>query len=168
LQLGHLIATMPDLTAAGPLSSDALTWLARADVLVSQIQPRDIPELRAAASMLHASSARGMQAGIIAMLVHRALAFAEACAPAPLQGTFIHVGDQFEALIAVKKVLDRAKRHFLLVDPYMDANALADFAIQAPEGISVRLLADHQWVKPGLQPAAEAWVEQHGSKRPWT
>jgi hypothetical protein len=69
LQLGQLVASMPDLTAFGPIPPDTMKWLARADLLVSQVNNLDVPELRAASSVLHASPVREVQAGVIAMLV---------------------------------------------------------------------------------------------------
>ena len=53
-----------------------------------------------------------------------------------------------------------------MVDPYADANLLTDFAVLAPEGVQVMVLADKADHKPALKAAAERWVQQYGPSRP--
>ncbi len=76
------------------------------------------------------------------------------------------MGESFSALSAVSSVLRSASTSVLMVDPYADGNLLTDFAVQAPERISVQVLADLATHKPGLKPAAERWTQQFGSLRP--
>jgi hypothetical protein len=47
-----------------------------------------------------------------------------------------------------------------------DGKALTDFAVLAAEKVSLTLLADRKTVKPGLKPAAAAWVKQYSAQRP--
>jgi hypothetical protein len=54
-----------------------------------------------------------------------------------------------------------------MIDPYADAK-VTDYAILAPENVSVRLLADQADHKKSLKPAVERWVQQFGSARPLT
>jgi hypothetical protein len=102
----------------------------------------------------------------IANILYRALAIAELNAPVSVKGAFIPAGNAFDALAAVTKVLSGATEDVLIVDPYMDEKALTDFAPLTPEGVAVRLLADHQDHKPTLRPAVERWKSQYGQKRP--
>jgi hypothetical protein len=112
-------------------------------------------------STMQLSAAQGL-----AVTVHRALAKAELKAPAAAQGSFIPAGNAFDALSAIGKILGRATRDVLIVDPYMDEKALTDFALLAPERVQIRLLSDLNSVKPTLHPAAARWVAQYGTSRP--
>ena len=85
---------------------------------------------------------RAQNAQAIAAIVHEALAKAELKAPAAVQGTFIAAGHTFDAFAAVSRVLGTAKTDVLMVDPYADEKALMDYAVLAPDQVSVRLLAD--------------------------
>ena len=99
-------------------------------------------------------------------ILFRALAFAELGAPASAQGAFIAAGNQFDAFSAVSKILGEAKSGVLLVDPYMDASTLMDFAVLAPEGVLIRLLADEDAAKPSLAAAIPRWISQHRAESP--
>jgi hypothetical protein len=98
--------------------------------------------------------------------LYRALAVAELNAPASVQGTFLPVGNAFDALVTVRKALQSATNSILIVDPYLDVKAVEDFVTQAPEGIGVQLLADEAHLKPSLKPAVVRWITQHGAVRP--
>jgi hypothetical protein len=168
LQLGQLVASLPELRGPGILPTETLQWLARADLLISQAcDLADQSEFRAAASMLHrVPDMRNGPAGTIEMLAHRALAQAKARAPVAIRGTFIPVGGTSYAFAVIAKVLGTATTDLLVVDPYMDARALMDCIPAAPAGIPVRLLADRRRVKPSLRPAVQRWLAQYGAQRP--
>jgi hypothetical protein len=87
-------------------------------------------------------------------------------APASVSGTFIPAGNEFDAMAAIAKVAERATSDLLVVDPYMDAKALTDFAPLAREGVRIRLLSDQHSHKPTLAPASERWRSQYKSTRP--
>lgn len=87
-------------------------------------------------------------------------------ASASARGAFIPMGNAFDAMTAIGKVLTGAKHDLLIVDPYMDEKALTDFGLLAPESVFVRLLADEHNHKPTLQPAVDRWKKQYGQKRP--
>jgi hypothetical protein len=59
-----------------------------------------------------------------------------------------------------------AKTELLIVDPYADSSALTDFASQAAEGVSIRLLTDAAKKKPDLEPAIRTWRNQYADARP--
>jgi hypothetical protein len=68
---------------------------------------------------------------------------------------------------AIREVLSEAKQNVLIVDAYMDAKVLTDFAPLASEGVAIRLLSDSFSTKAdALLPAAERWAQQFGSARP--
>ena len=102
----------------------------------------------------------------ITAAIYRALARAELNAPASVKDSFIPVGNDFDAMRAIAKVLQAATNNFLIVDPYMDEKALVVFAALASQGVTIRLLADQHDAKPSLRPAVEAWRNQHGKARP--
>ena len=90
----------------------------------------------------------------------------EISAPQSVQGAFIPAGNALDAMVAAGKVLGSATSNLLIVDPYMDEKALTDFAALAPEGVTIRLLADAKHHKATLKPASTRWAAQYGAKRP--
>jgi hypothetical protein len=156
---------MPDL-AKGPITPEMNRWMGRAIALVEATGDQvAVISLRTACEHL-SSAIRAINAQSIATIVYTALAKAELNAPAAAQGAFIAAGHTFDAFAAVGKVLATAKKDVLMVDPYADEKALTDYAILAPEKVTVRLLADQADHKKSLKPAAERWVQQIGPARP--
>jgi hypothetical protein len=86
-------------------------------------------------------------------------------APAAAAGTFIPVGNSFDAFSVLTKIFHTAVSGVMVVDPYMDAIALVDFGILVPEGVLLRVLTDASY-KQTLIPAAKKWTEQYGTTRP--
>lgn len=165
-QLKNLLATVPDLGGSGWTTIEARQWLGRASALVeADGNLAEIAHFVVATNSLgtvtHASHVQ-----TILSILYRAWARAELAAPAAVHGSFIPVGAAFSALAAVSKILGTAKRSVMIVDPYADANLLTEFAILAPEGTQVHVLADQEHHKPGLKPAAESWSRQYSSTRP--
>jgi hypothetical protein len=166
LQLGQLVADMPDL-ATGPITREMNDWMGRAIALIELADPfaADIAALKIACRNLN-SPIRALNAQAIASIVHQALAKAELRAPVGMRGAFIAAGHKFDAFSAVAEVLAMAKADVLMIDPYADAKALTHYAVLANENVSVRLLADAADYKASLKPAAEFWGQQHGALRP--
>lgn len=168
LQLGRLVASMPELRGKGPITPKINQWLGRAVALVeaSAADKADIITLRVCAQGLD-SVIRDQNAQTIAAIVHSALARAEMKAPASAQGSFIAAGDTLNAFAAVAKVLARAKSDILLVDAFADQTIITDFAVTAPERVNLRILAANKEArKLALRPAVERWVNQFGQDRP--
>ncbi len=109
---------------------------------------------------------RSVHMATIMMLLHRTLARIELNLPPSFQGSFIPAASPFEAIASVSKVLKSADTEFMIVDPYMDANTLTEYCVLAEEGVSIRLLADKEYVRPGFKPTAHSWRAQYGSSRP--
>ena len=166
LQLGHLVADMPTLGGSGPIAPEVNQWIGRAIALVETMgETLDTATIKVAGQNLNNPLLREMNAQIIAAIVHSALARAELAAPAGVKGAFIAAGHSFDAFAAVGKVLSMAHSDILIVDPYADEKVLTDFAVQALEGVIVRLLADEADHKPSLYPAARRWSQQFGQSR---
>lgn len=164
LQLGSLVAQMPDL-ANGPITPEVNQWLGRAAALIAEASDQATAiTFQNCAQFLAVNRAYNAQA--IMAIIYSALAKAELKAPAAVQGTFIPAGHAFDAFAAVGKVLGTAKTDVLMVDPYADEKVLTDYALLAPEQVSIRLLADQADYKKSLKPAAERWVQQFGHTRP--
>ena len=162
LQLGSLVAEMPDL-ANGPITPEVNRWMGRACALVEQASdPVTTAMLQVACRNLD-SALRPGNAQTIAAIVHQALAEAELNAPARVQATFIAAGHTLDAYAAVGRVLGTAKWHILMIDPYADQKAVTEYAIQAPEVVTVRLLTGK--ADPTLKPAVERWYQQFGNSR---
>jgi hypothetical protein len=166
LQLGSLVAEMPDL-ASGPITPEMNSWLGRAAALVEATGDTfGKVALTNAAHFLAIASTRDYNAQKIAAVVYEALAKAKLAAPAAVQGGFFAAGHTFDAYARVIEVLGAATTDLLMVDPYADAKIL-QFALSAPEQVSVRILADQEqrhW--RSLPPAVERWVQQYPSTRP--
>ena len=167
LRLQALVSQMPDL-AHGPITPEMQQWMGRAAVLV-ELTGDIVNTVGLKVSSQHLNTAiRERNAQTIAAIVHEALAKAELKAPAGVQGAFIAAGHTLDAYAAVGKVLGTAKSDVLMVDPYADEKAIMEYALLAPDNVSVRLMADAapNKHKKTLKPAAEKWVQQFGQARP--
>jgi hypothetical protein len=158
---------VPNFTTPGPLSQEAEAWLARAYALVDAGgNPLDIVEMRQQTTHFGGLVYREEAAKPLLAIPRRTAAVAELAAPTAVQGAFIHAGDVFTAMIALGKIFKGATKDVLIVDPYMDAVALSDFALQVPENVPIRLLSDNATVKPTLRPARDRWQKQYPTSRP--
>ena len=169
VQLGHLIAEMPDLRISGPLSTPTIQWLGKAHALLGKTRNDIIHtvELKSHTNALQLQGpARSGAAVSIALILYRALAEAELDAPAATQGAFIPARSAFDAMAAVGKVFQTAKQEVFVVDPYLDETALTDFIPLVREHLPIRLLADQQAQKPTLKPAVTRWKTQYNEARP--
>ena len=173
-ELGLLVAAMPiDLADIAPLSAKTHRWLGRGAVLLAEtvngadaLERMDQISFNTAVDGL-GSVLRIQNAHQIEAILHRALARAERNAPAAAQGAFIPVGAAFSVLEVIAKVLSPAKKEVLVVDAHMGVNMLTDFAPLAPDGVSVRLLADSFSTKAEtLRSAVARWAQQFGATRP--
>ena len=166
LQLGSLIAEMPDL-ASGPITPELNQWLGRAAVLVEATGDTFGKIALTNAAQWLGRANRDLNAQTIATVVYQALAKAKLAAPAAMQGAFLAAGHTFDAYVAVIEVLSAATTDLLMIDPYADAKIL-QYALSAPKQVSVRILADQdpRRYQPSLRPAVERWVQQYRSTRP--
>jgi hypothetical protein len=167
-QVGALVQSMPTTLAVTGTNYEMIyRWTGQLAALLEEAgQIADLVTLRAAIEKYPIPITRkGAELQFMA-IAFRLLAIAELRAPAASQGTFIPAGNQFDGLAAVGKILQGATSDVLIVDPYMDEKALTTFAVLAPEGVTIRLLADAAHVKPALKPATTTWGAQYGTKRP--
>lgn len=169
-QLGQLIVDMPDLRNHGWNSTAGQRWLGRATALLEETgNTIDAITFKTTVQGLSSDPYRpGHDIAVQRMtsILYHALATAELRAPAAAQNGFIPVGEPFTALTAVAGVMAEATNSIVLVDPYADGNLLTDYAVQAAEQITIRVLTDSHSRKPGLVPATRAWVEQYDERRP--
>jgi hypothetical protein len=84
--------------------------------------------------------------------LYRGLAFCEMHVPAAAAGMFIPVGNSFDAFSALTKIFHTAVSGVMIVDPYMDAIALADFGVLVPESVPLRVLTDASYKQTLSQP----------------
>jgi hypothetical protein len=159
LRLGSLIADAPNLKADP--TPETRSWIARVFAVIEAGNLLDmvsIVQFKVASQALD-GVLREMNADTILAITHQALAKAELHAPAELQGAFIATGHAFDAFAAVGKALGTATADVFIIDPYADAKLLTDYAVLAPETVSVRVLAGKMYSK-ALKPAAEHWRQQ--------
>ena len=76
-----------------------------------------------------------------------------------MQGAFIAAGHTFDAFAAVGKALGTATRDVCIIDPYADARVLTDYAVLAPDNVSVRVLVGAIYSN-SLKPAVQHWGQQ--------
>lgn len=166
LQLGRLIVDMPNLDQDGSISDETNIWLGKAAALIEQAGDLgDRVSFKVAVQNLN-TALHAVNVQTIKSIIYAALARAELAAPLSVQGSFIQAGGTFDAFLAFGKAVGGAAKSVMIVDPYADDKALTDFAVQVPEGVSVRVLTDAEYRKPTLKPAAERWLDQHGALRP--
>jgi hypothetical protein len=165
VQLGHLLAEMPDL-ASEPTTFEAESWLERAFALLEASgSVADAFQLRVAAENLE-GELRARHAETIAEILRRALVKAEQDAPAEAQGMFVVAKTAFDGFLAVQRILATAKDNVVLVDAQADAKALTDVAVLSPDNVVVRVLADQDAHGRSLRSAAQRWMQQFGQARP--
>ncbi|WP_085610935.1 MULTISPECIES: hypothetical protein [unclassified Pseudomonas] len=169
-QLGQLITDMPDLRNHGWNTPTGQRWLGRATAILEKSgNPTDAMMFKITAQGLSSNPYEPGHDGAVqkmTAILYHALAVAELNAPANAQNGFIPVGEPFTAIAAVGGVMALANQSIFLVDPYAERNLLTDFAVQAAEKIQIRVLTDSYFRKPGLLPAAMAWIAQYGEQRP--
>lgn len=165
LQLAHLAETAPDFTKA--TTPDMRLWLGQARTAIKQTDdPTNIAAFEAALVAYSTPNALGRPEEKILQSIYNALAYVGRDVPSAVRGAFIPAGNAHDAVTAVGKILGAAKAPVMLVDPYADAAILDQYALFAPEGVGINILADIKDSKPTLKPAAEAWVRQYGAQRP--
>lgn len=166
--LGALISQEPDeLANTWQPSSAALLWLGRVQAVITATRfSADVADVRNAVMNLMNRGLHQRGLNELRAVMYRVLAQAEYHVPSAMSGAFIPIGQPFDAFAAIGRLISTATQNVLIVDPYMDEKALTDFAVLAPEGVLVRLLADEHSKKPSLMPAVQRWVTQHGQKRP--
>ncbi|WP_294640154.1 hypothetical protein [uncultured Aureimonas sp.] len=168
-RLGQLAATVPSFEDRD-LPPDEIKWVGTLAALLevdgSRIESTDV---KLAMRNGLTSSLRDVRVSAktsIFQILFLKLAQVELNVPAVSRGAYIPAGSSHDAMAAIRKILEEAKDNVLVVDPYMDANALTEYAVQAPESVRIRFLTDHHHKKPGFSPAAKSWVQQYASARP--
>ncbi len=166
-QLTLLLDEKPDLVSAGPLSADAQKWLGRAVALVEVGGDKTAAIQIAAVAKVFPEDPliRRMSEQQVVAALHIAVARAELRLPASVRGSFIAAGSGHDAYAAVAKILASATADVLLIDAYA-SDKILEYALAAPEKISVRVLGDKADHKPSLKPAAQAWAAQYAAVRP--
>lgn len=169
-ELGYLIAAMPDMTTNEWQTPEGQRWLGRAAALLEQTGSlTDTVEFNIAVQGLSSNAFVPGHSGAVQRMtiaLYRALARAELQASPSSSGAFIPVGETFSAFSALSRILGEARTRVMFVDPYADSNLLTDFAVLAPDGVSVRILADAASRKVAFSPAVRHWIQQYGAARP--
>ena len=75
------------------------------------------------------------------------------------------IGGNLNAFEAISRLLATASSDALLVEPDAAAKILADYAILAPERITMCLLADEAQYKPSLIEGVQRWQQRFGESR---
>lgn len=163
-QFGRLLQDMPELTNNPSIESQQ--WLGRAYAAISETgDTLDSMSFKHAINRL--SSANWLSAAHeIRAIIFRGFAVTEFAIPFGLKGTFIPIGNTFDAFSALTKLFKSANQDILIVDPYLDETILTEYGSTVPEQISFRLLADKSDYKTSLKTAGEKWILQYPSTRP--
>jgi hypothetical protein len=164
LELGRLLAEMPEL-AEGPITPEMRRWLASANALVrSSGGLAEGLKLRVACESLD-GPLRTRNAETITTILHRVFAKAELNAPREVRGSVLLIGEHSDAYMAMRQLLATATSDALLVEPDAAGKLLADYAILAPERVTIRLLADEAQYRTSLVGGVERWQQRFGDSR---
>lgn len=167
--LGRLLETPPDLsTYQACVQPAALQWLGRGHALVKAVNVGVGFDAIAFSTAVDHMRTAAWDSAVqqVFQILYRALGHCELHLPAGSAGSFVPVGNSFDAFAALSKIFAAATVDVMIVDPYMDQAALVDFGLAVPEGVPLRLLADANDHKATLRPAAEKWIAQYGTNRP--
>lgn len=167
-ELRALAAQVPDfeIGSDAELPDDAIRWLARLEALLEIAGLSDLASDVRVANGISALRGPFRAASTYRRTIIRGLVRLELVLPAAERGTFIPAGNEFDFMAKLGSVLEEASNDILLIDPYMDQVTLTDFAPMASERVTIRLLADAQYVKSSLRPAVERWRTQYDAVRP--
>ena len=162
-ELAHLLAQMPEL-ASCPLTPEVHRWLASANALLqSSGSLADALQLTVACENLD-GPLRARHAETITNILYRVFSKSEMNAPREVRGSVLLIGENLDAYTAVRQLLGTATNDVLLVEPDAVGKLLADFAILAPERVTVRLLADEARSEPSLITAVQRWRQRFGDR----
>jgi hypothetical protein len=162
--LARLLAQTPDLASGRP-TPEMHRWLATANALLkSSGSLADALQLKVACENLE-GPLRARNAETIVKILHGVIAKAELNAPQEVRGSVVLIGENLHPYIAVRRLLGTATNNALLVEPAAIGKLLADYAILAPERVTVRLLVDEAQYKPSLIAAVERWEQRFGNRR---
>jgi hypothetical protein len=164
LELGRLIAEVPDL-ASGPITPDIRRWLASATALVkSSGSLAESLQLTMACDNLD-GPLRARHAETITSILQRILVKAEANAPREVRGSVLLIDEGRDAYVAMRQLLGTAASNALLVEPDAAGKLLADYALLAPDRVTVRVLADEAQYRSSLIEGVERWQQRFGDGR---
>ena len=108
---------------------------------------------------------RAQNAETIAKILHHALAKAEENVPRELRGSVILLRKNLEAYKGMQKLLAATSCDALLVDPRASGQILADYAIVAPERVTIRIPADEGQYGSSLVAGIRRWQQRFGDRR---
>ena len=162
-QLGRIVEQTPPMPE-GPLSREFMMWVGQARALI-----KEVGDLSLGARVDLAVNGLGhgdkqLRFEKFLFVLYEALAVAELQAPPSAKGTFIPVGNGYDAFAAIGKILSPATADVFIIDPYLDA-AIVDFISLAPEHVRIRLLCDGASIQPNLSPASSKWNSQYPARR---
>jgi hypothetical protein len=158
------MAETPEL-ASGPITREVQRWLASANALVrSSGSLTEALQFTVACENLD-GPLRARNAETITNILHRMFVKAEVNAPREVRGSVLLIGGNLDAYRAMRRLLATATSDALLVEPDAAGKILADYAILAPERVTVRLLADEAQYRPSLMGGIHRWQQRFGDTR---
>lgn len=162
--LKQLLASEPHFVAApSSVNEEDNRWLGQLHACLKEMNmPADAFKLDVAFGRLGTIRADACVKEIL-QIAHNALAHAEMNASNTVAGGYIAVGAAFDFHAVLSGILKEATKDVLIVDPYMNGQAVTDVVALCPDGLPRRLLADEGAYKVDLKPAVESWIKQFGA-----
>jgi hypothetical protein len=162
-QIGQHLAQFPDTTKGFP--PELRVWIQRAAALIKAVG--DGTDTKNAREISDRASTRSMfvDGSAIHGILQRTFYELELQLPVGQQGAFIPAGNAHDAFAAVGRLLKQAQTDVLIIDPYMDSQALTTYAVTALDQVAIRLLADSKNVHADLKPAVTTWKTQYTQSR---
>ncbi|WP_439496838.1 phosphatidylserine/phosphatidylglycerophosphate/cardiolipin synthase family protein [Bosea sp. (in: a-proteobacteria)] len=160
----RVTALIQEAPQEGATRQEVAIWLSKSNAVVEALNvPRDLAQLSRIAQLEGMGRSDRASTEMAAILL-RSSARIELRLPVEAQGAFVGVGNAMDALAAVARILQEAKKSARIIDPYMDEKALTSFAVLANEGVTIELMSDAATVRPALVPAVGAWRAQYKAR----
>ena len=161
-ELEQLLATMPPRATIRHSTPENFAWFGKAKAILNAWSPVKAAGFPIYQRNLSSSLPQFREQGYadIAILLHQAIAEIRMETVGPVS-VALGQGSVFDYFDNLRKIIELAKTDILFVDPYMDADFIADYLPAVSDGVTIRLLAKN---KVGIVvAAARKFASQHNA-----
>lgn len=159
-KINRLLENPPPTDTRIEYQREHFEWLGKANALVAEWNPREVPGFKLATEWAAGNLNRGANVGKILTTLHSAAAAIEQSLP-ELGGQVFGPGAVYDFFRALNDVVSSAEHSLLAVDPYMDAQVFDAYLSNIRRGVAVRLLAGRY--AASVAAAAAAFRQQYGA-----
>jgi hypothetical protein len=160
VEVEDVIRTMPPRPTIRHETPENLAWLGRVSAVIeSWDKSKGIVLLPNLLDRFYGINARDAIEGFrkLVTLLHQAQNDLRMETSGPVSVAVSH-GSVFEYFDEIRKIIELAKQDILFVDPYLDAEFVSRYLVQAANGVAIRLLTREKMAS--LLPAVDALIQQ--------